>query len=72
MDIKYAIGLRIKSLRLIKSISQQQLASLTGLNRSFLSHIESGERNISTETLIKLTNGINVSLRVFFDDDAFN
>lgn len=40
MDMKLKIGLRIRELRLNAKITQQALAEATGLDRTFISHIE--------------------------------
>jgi len=40
-------GERIRSLRLAKNISQEQLSFLTGFHRTYIGMIERGERNIS-------------------------
>ena len=46
-----AFGQRIRELRKEQGYSQEQLADLAGLDRSYMGHIERGEKNI---TLLKI------------------
>lgn len=46
-----AFGSRIRALRKEKGLSQEELASRAGLDRSYMGHIERGEKNI---TLLKV------------------
>jgi len=71
MDIRVKIGLRIKSIRNKNGISQNDLAYFAGLDRSYLAGVESGKRNISIINLEKITNALDVSIKDFFSDFAF-
>ena len=51
MDIKTRIGLRIKDLRTEKSLTQEAFAWKAEGDRTFMNHIENGERNVLVETL---------------------
>lgn len=53
-------GLHIKQLRLKKNISQEELAALCSLDRTYVSGIERGIRNVSLVNIIKLANGLQV------------
>ncbi|SON52343.1 helix-turn-helix domain-containing protein [Vibrio tapetis] len=53
-------GLHIKQLRLKKNISQEELAALCSLDRTYISGIERGIRNVSLVNIIKLANGLQV------------
>jgi transcriptional regulator with XRE-family HTH domain len=50
------------NLRQARNLSQGALASLTGLPRSTVTHIESGSGNPSLRNLIKLANALKVSI----------
>jgi len=54
------IGQRIVELRKGKSLSQEDLAGATGIDRSFLSEIENGHKNISINTLYRLAEALDV------------
>lgn len=48
-------GLHIKELRKHKNLSQEQLASLSELDRTYISGIERGKRNVSLLNIIKIS-----------------
>jgi len=72
MDIKIAIGERIAELRKAKNLSQQQFAYEAEIERSYLSHLEKGRKNISVDMLVKITTALNISLKDFFKQEVFN
>ncbi len=73
MDIKQKIGERLKELRSQKNLSQEAVANNASIERSFITHIENGRRNVSVETLEKvISNGLESSFREFFDANVFN
>lgn len=49
-----ALGKQIKEVRLSKKLSQEQLALLAEVDRSYIGGIERGERNVSFLTLVKI------------------
>lgn len=65
--INRKIGLRIKSLRAEKSVSQEELASSANLDRTYINSVENGRRNITVGSLYKITKALNVELKDFFD-----
>ena len=67
MAIKEDVGNRIKELRKIKGISQETLAHIAELDRTYISSVERGKRNISILNLEKITKALNVSLSEFFN-----
>lgn len=72
MDLKEKIGERITGLRKAKKLSQQTFAYEADIERSFLTHIEKGRKNISVGTLQKITSALNISLKDFFDAKEFS
>lgn len=66
MDIKKNIGERIKEIRTAKKLSQIDLAYEANIERSFITHIESGKRNISINTLEKVLVALDISFHEFF------
>ena len=54
-------GKRIQQLRIRRNYSQQQLAKELNIDRSHLSHIESGERGSSLDLLVQFSEFFHVS-----------
>lgn len=53
---------RIKELRKERKISQEDLSKVMNVARSSISMYENGELDLSTDTLVKLSNYFNVSI----------
>ena len=53
-DIRKATGETVRELRTSKNISQEKLAELSSLDRSFVSEIENGIKTASITTIFKL------------------
>ena len=66
--IKLHIGFKIKFLH-IKKLKQINLADFTDINVSWIVHIECEEQNFTVETLYKITNVLNVSIKDLLDVD---
>lgn len=60
------IGKRIVTARKNRGISQEQLASASGIDRSHLGFIEQGRRHPTIATLHKITQALNISLETLF------
>jgi transcriptional regulator with XRE-family HTH domain len=58
--ILFKFGLHIKALRKSKSLSQEQLASLSELDRTYISGIERGKRNVSLLNIIKISEALEL------------
>ena len=59
MDIKKKFGLKIKELRLAKGWSQEKLAQKADLDRTYITGIETGKRNVSIVVIEKLGIALN-------------
>ena len=57
-----ALGDRIKSLRLAKKYTQEQIAELLGISRQKYARIENGDNSISLDTLSKLAKVFDVTV----------
>ncbi len=62
-DIDFiALGGRIKRVRLLRQITQEQLSELCTLASSYVGIIERADKKPSISTLVKIANALNVSL----------
>ncbi len=48
-------------------LSQERLADLSGLHRTYVGSVERGERNISIDNMQKLAGALGCSLRELLD-----
>lgn len=62
------IGNRIRHFRNLKKLSQEELAELSGLHRTYIGSCERGERNITIVNLSVLCKNLDTTLKDFFDD----
>lgn len=60
-DALLLFGLRVRELRSEKAISQEELAALTELDRTYISGIERGKRNLSLKNILKIASALNVT-----------
>ena len=66
MTIQQKFGERVKKIRLQKGISQEKLAELAGLHRTYISSIELGKRNVSLQNIQALAFALEVSIHQLF------
>ena len=72
MKIDYKqIGVRVKAVRRRNKMTQAGLAELTDMSASYISSIETGEKQASLGSLIKIAYALNTSLDPLVLDDAF-
>ena len=62
MDNAQMIGMRIKSRRTARGLSQRGLAKLSGITHNTISRLENGHRVPDLETLEKLAAAMSVTL----------
>ena len=67
MDIKILVGKRVKELRNKLGVSHEELADLAGLDRTYITSVECGKRNISIVNIEKLAKALNVTIAEFFN-----
>jgi transcriptional regulator with XRE-family HTH domain len=66
MDIAYTFGQRVRHFRKLKDISQEELADLCGLHRTYIGSVERGERNITLLNAEKIATALEEPLASFF------
>ncbi len=62
------LGNRIRAFRTSQNISQERLAFICNLDRTYVGSVERGERNVSVLNLNKLSVSLNVTLAQFFEE----
>ena len=67
MDIKLMVRKRVKELRNKLGVSQEEPADMVGLDRTYITSVECGKRNISIVNIEKLAIAFQVSLHEFFN-----
>jgi len=71
VDIKLKVGQRIKELRLALKLSQEALANKADVDRTYMTDVENGRRNISVEVLERIVIALEVSYSEFFNSKEF-
>jgi transcriptional regulator with XRE-family HTH domain len=71
MDIKLKVGQRIKELRKEVNLSQEALANKAEVDRTYVTDVENGRRNISVKILEKIIAALEVSFTDFFTSKDF-
>jgi len=61
-----AFGKRVRSMRKKKGLSQEAFAALAGIDRSYMGHIERGEKNITLTKIYQISNALKVDIRSLF------
>lgn len=65
--ISEQFGERIKELRKQRGLSQEKFALMIGMDRTYYSSVERGNRNIAIENIKKIADGFQVSLEELFE-----
>lgn len=71
LQITQKVGLRIRELRKIEAITQEELAYRSQLDRTYINSVENGKRNISIVNLEKICTALNVKFKEFFSSSIF-
>ena len=67
-ELLVAFGLRLKDQRLKKQLSQEELAVITKLHRTYIGSAERGERNVSMLNLYKISSALNIDIEALLTD----
>lgn len=65
-DLMKIVGERLRNIRKEKGYSQDELAHLAGLHFTYLGKIERTEKNVTIESLEKVTSALGISLEELF------
>lgn len=61
------LGKRIKKMRSERSISQEGLADLAGVHRTYVGMIERGEKNVTVLSASKIASALGVTISDLFE-----
>ena len=71
MDIKLKVGQRIRNIRKERELSQEALALKADVDRTYVTDVENGRRNVSLEILERLIKALGTSIYEFFNSKEF-
>lgn len=71
-DIQVRLGNRVRDLREKAELSQLQLALLADIDRTYISSLENGNRNVSINNILKLANALGYTVKEFFNIKDFD
>lgn len=69
MDIVKVFGSNVKKYRKLANLSQEELAYLTGLHRTYISAIECYRRSIALENVQHIADALQVETYLLFKED---
>ncbi len=61
-SISIKFGERVREIRVSKNLSQEQLADLASVHRTYIGMVERAEKNITLVNIEKVANGLNVNI----------
>jgi CheY-like chemotaxis protein/DNA-binding XRE family transcriptional regulator len=65
-DLKKGFGAELRRRRIESGISQERLAELADLHRTYISAVESGKRNLTLESIQRLAQALGATVGSFF------
>lgn len=68
MDLEIAISKVLKKHRHLNGFSQEELANLSSLDRTYISFIERGIRKPTLHSLFKICNSLNIKVSEFIQE----
>jgi transcriptional regulator with XRE-family HTH domain len=63
-------GLRVRELRASRGLSQETLAELAGVHRTYISSLERGQRNVGLDNILAIAAALDVSAALLFTEDS--
>jgi transcriptional regulator with XRE-family HTH domain len=65
-NVQRSLGRRIRDLRTKRGWTQEQFAEFCGLHRTYMGHVERGEKNVSLSTVLRVANALGIRLSALF------
>ena len=70
MDILIVFGTNLRLIRNQKCLSQEKLAEISGLHRTYISDIERFQRSISLENIQRIADALEIETYKLFIDNT--
>jgi len=67
-NVPIMFGIKLRSIRLSKNLSQEKLANLCGLHPTYISQAERGKRNVTLITLWKISKAAGCTVSELLQD----
>lgn len=64
--ILLAFGQRVQELRKERNLSQEQLADMSGVHRTYIGMVERAEKNITLRNIKKIAEALGVNIKDLF------
>ena len=64
--ILLAFGQRVQELRKKQNLSQEQLADMSGVHRTYIGMVERAEKNITLRNIKKIAKALDVNIKDLF------
>lgn len=61
-----AFGQRVREIRKSRGLSQESMAALSGIDRSYMGHIERGEKNITLTKIYQISDALGIEVADLF------
>jgi len=70
MSLIHTFAVNVRKYRIERNLSQEHLAELAGLHRTYVSAVERERRNISIESIQRISDALKVEpYRLFVEDE---
>jgi len=63
------VGQKIRQIRELKKITQQELAALCNIEKSNMSRIEAGRSNLTLKTMLIISDSLSIEIKDLLDFD---
>ena len=59
-------GKKVKACRIKKKLSQEKLAEIANLHRTYIGQIEAGQRNVALKNIAKIAKALGIKIKELF------
>lgn len=71
MNLLHTFARNVKNYRIAKELSQEKLAELSGLHRTYISALEREKRNISIDNIERISDALGIeAYKLFIYEDS--